>query len=327
MISIIVPCFNEEKSLVEFYKQFSIVRKEIRHQCFEIIFVDDGSQDKSLQIIKQITKQDPEAYYISFTRNFGKEAAILAGLKQAKGEYVAILDADLQDPPELLIKMYDLIQEGTYECIATRRVNREGEPKIRSFFAKLFYKLINKISDIEIMDGARDFRLMKREVVNSILQLGEYNRFSKGIFGWVGHRTKWIEYVNQERRAGESKWSFWGLFRYALEGVVAFSTVPLALSSLVGIALFIMSIIFIVVIVIKTIIFGDPVDGWPSLVCVIFFVSGIQLLCIGILGQYLAKTYMETKKRPIYIVREMSRDLEAKSMSNIKEYDDAGKVI
>lgn len=303
-ISIIVPCYYEENSLPFFYKEIIKVSEVMSDVEFEVVFVDDGSKDRTLQIIKEYSQSDARIKYISFSRNFGKEAALYAGLKVASGDYVAVMDADLQDPPYLLQQMYQILNEEDYDCVATRRVDRKGEPPIRSFFARCFYKLINKISSADIVDGARDFRLMKRNMVNSILSMNEYNRFSKGIFGWVGFSTKWLPYENVERVAGETKWSFWKLFKYSIEGIIAFSTIPLIISSFIGIIFFLISIIMIGFIIVKTALYGDPVAGWPSLACIIFFVSGIQLFCTGILGQYLAKTYMEVKNRPIYIVKE-----------------------
>ena len=303
-ISVVVPCYYEEKSLPLFYEAINKVTQTMNELKFELIFVDDGSNDKTLEILKNYANNDERIKYISLSRNFGKESALYAGIEYSTGDYVAVMDADLQDPPELLIKMYKTIISEEYDCIATRRKDRKGEPPIRSFFAKCFYKLINKISNADIVDGARDFRLMNRTMVNAILEMKEYNRFSKGIFGWVGFKTKWLSYENVERVAGESKWSFWKLFIYSIEGIVAFSTVPLLISSFVGLIFFLISIIMICFIVIRTLIFSDPVAGWPSMVCVIFFIGGIQLFCTGILGQYLAKAYIETKNRPIYIVRE-----------------------
>ena len=303
-ISVVVPCYYEEKSLPLFYKAINKVTQTMKEVKFELIFVDDGSNDKTLEILKSYAADDNRIKYISLSRNFGKESALYAGLEYSTGDYVAVMDADLQDPPELLVEMYNSIIDEGYDCIATRRRDRKGEPPIRSFFAKCFYKLINKISKADIVDGARDFRLMNRTMVKAILEIKECNRFSKGIFGWVGFKTKWISYENVERAAGESKWSFWKLFRYSIEGIVAFSTVPLLISSFVGFIFFIISIVMIFFIIIRTLIFSDPVAGWPSLVCIIFLVSGIQLFCTGILGQYLAKAYIETKNRPIYIVRE-----------------------
>lgn len=303
-ISIIVPCFNEEKVLPLFYKEINKVIKTMKNVDFEIIFVDDGSSDKTLEIVKNYSLNSSIFRYISFSRNFGKEAAMYAGLKEAVGDYVATMDADLQDPPKLLIKMYDIVSNKGYDCAATRRVTRRGEPPIRSFFARLFYKLINKISKANIVDGARDFRLMSRQMVDGVLSLQEYNRFSKGIFGWIGFKTKWLEYENIERVAGKTSWSFWGLFLYALDGIVAFSTVPLSIASVLGFVLCILSLIWICFIVVKTLIWGDPALGYPSLICIITFIGGMQLFCMGILGQYLSKVYLETKKRPIYLIKE-----------------------
>ncbi len=307
-ISIIVPCYNEEESMPLFYNEICKVAKTFKNVLFEFIFVNDGSRDKTLKIARDLSKKDERVRYISFSRNFGKEAAILAGLEYSVGDYVAIMDADLQDPPSLLHEMYDGIKNEGYDCVATRRVSRKGEPPIRSFFAKCYYKLINKISKTEIVDGARDYRLMSRQMVDSILELKEYNRFSKGIFSWVGYNTKWLEYKNVERVAGTTKWSFWKLFLYSLESIVAFSTVPLAVASVMGLLFFLVSVIMIIFIIVKTLTFGDPVAGWPSLVCIIFFVSGVQLFSIGVIGQYLSKLYLEVKKRPIYIIKETEKD-------------------
>lgn len=308
-ISAIIPCYNEEQALPYLYEELVKVAQQMSSLEFEFIFVNDGSRDKTLNVIRELRKKDLRVRYISFSRNFGKEAAIYAGLEASTGDFVAMLDADLQDPPYLLDEMYNSIKNEGYDCVATRRVDRKGEPVIRSFFAIQFYKLINKISDTEIVDGARDFRLMTRQMVNAILKLGEYNRFSKGIFGWVGFNTKWIAFENVERIAGETKWSFWGLFFYSLEGIIAFSTRPLAIASLFGILFFIIAIIWTAIIITKTLIWGNPVAGYPSLISAIFFIGGIQLLCLGILGQYLAKTYLETKKRPIYIAKETEEDV------------------
>ena len=307
-ISIIVPCYNEEESMPLFYDEICKVSKEFKKVDFEYIFVNDGSRDRTLDIARELASKDKRVRYISFSRNFGKEAAILAGLEYSVGDYVAIMDADLQDPPSLLHEMYLGIKEDGYDCVATRRVSRKGEPPIRSFFARCYYKLINKISKTEIVDGARDYRLMTRQMVNSILEVREYNRFSKGIFSWVGYNTKWLEYKNVERVAGSTKWSFWKLFLYSLESIVAFSTVPLAIASVIGLLFFLVSIIMIVFIIVKTLTVGDPVAGWPSLVCIIFFVSGVQLLSLGIIGQYLSKLYLEVKNRPVYIVKETEKD-------------------
>jgi len=308
-ISIIVPCYNEQESLPYFYEEMTKVMKQMKYASFELVFVNDGSRDTTLELLRNLAKKDKEhVRYISFSRNFGKEAAMYAGLEACTGDYVAIMDADLQDPPALLETMYQLVTEEGYDCVATRRVTRKGEPPIRSFFACCFYKLINKISNTDIVDGARDYRLMSRQMVDAILSMGEYNRFSKGIFGFVGFQTKWLEYENIERVAGQTKWNFWKLFIYALEGIIAFSTAPLVIASFIGILLCLIAFIIILVVIIKTLAFGDPVAGWPSLVCIIFFVSGIQLFCIGIIGQYLAKTYLEVKNRPIYIVKETEKD-------------------
>ena len=307
-ISIIVPCYNEEESIPLFYDEICKVASSFKKVDFEFIFVNDGSRDRTLEIARELANSDKRVRYISFSRNFGKEAAILAGLEYSVGDYVAIMDADLQDPPSMLHEMYDGIKNDGYDCVATRRVSRKGEPPIRSFFAKCYYKLINKISKTEIVDGARDYRLMTRQMVNSILSLKEYNRFSKGIFSWVGYNTKWLEYKNVERVAGTTKWSFWKLFLYSLESIVAFSTVPLAIASIIGLLFFLISFIMIIVIVVKTLTLGDPVAGWPSLVCIIFFVSGVQLFGIGVIGQYLSKLYLEVKGRPVYIVKETEKD-------------------
>ena len=302
-ISIIVSCYNEEEALPLFYKEANKLTKEMNEFDFEFIFVNDGSKDKTLDEIKKLNKKDKRVKYISFSRNFGKEAAMYAGLVHSSGDYVTLMDADLQDPPSLLPKMMEYIKEG-YDSVGTRRVTRKGEPPIRSFFARMFYKIINKMSKIEMVDGARDYRLMKRSVVDSIISLKEYNRYSKGLFSFVGFDTKWIEFENVERVAGETKWSFWKLFIYALEGITAFSTVPLVFSAVIGVLFCLIAFISILVIIFKTLVYGDPVSGWPSTVCIIFLVSGIQLFCTGIIGQYLSKTYLETKNRPIYIIKE-----------------------
>ena len=308
-ISVIVSCYNEEESLPLFYEEMERVRKQdFEGIDFEYIFVNDGSKDKTLEEIKELRKKDEKVRYVSFSRNFGKEAAMYAGLEAARGDYITLMDADLQDPPALLRQMYDTIKKEGYDCVGTRRVTRKGEPPIRSFFARLFYKLINKMSSVEMVDGARDYRLMTRQMVNSILSLKEYNRYSKGLFSFVGFKTKWLEYENVERVAGETKWSFWKLFKYAIEGITAFSTTPLILSSVIGLLFCLIAFILIVVIIIRTITVGDPTSGWPSLVCIIFFVSGVQLFCLGVIGQYLSKAYLEIKHRPIYIVKETEED-------------------
>ena len=309
ILSIIVPCYNEELALPFFYQEIDKVSKELKELNFELIFINDGSKDKTLEVLKEYHQKDKRVKYISFSRNFGKEAAMYAGLEHAKGDYVTIMDADLQDPPSLLKEMYRLAEEEGYECIGTRRVTRKGEPPIRSFCARMFYKIINRLSKVEMVDGARDYRFMSRKMVNAILELKEYNRYSKGLFSFVGFKTKWLEYENINRVAGETTWSFWKLFVYALDGITAFSTVPLVLAAVLGFIFCLISFIMIIVIVIKTLVYGDPVNGWPSMVCIIFLCSGIQLFCMGIIGQYLSKTYLETKRRPIYIVGESSDEV------------------
>lgn len=306
ILSIVVPSYNEEKSIPYFYEEICRITPAFQEKDveFELIFVDDGSKDKTLDVVKELRDRDSRVHYISFSRNFGKEAGIFAGLEHAVGDYVVLMDADLQDPPSYLMEMYLAIKEEGYDSVATRRVTRKGEPVIRSFFARQFYKLMNKISKTEIVDGARDYRLMTRQMVNAILDMKEYNRFTKGIFGWVGFKTKWLEYENVERVAGETKWSFWKLFLYSLEGIMAFSTAPLALASLMGIIMCMIAALAIVFIIVRKLLMGDPTSGWPSLACIIIFVGGVQLFCIGVLGQYLAKTYLETKNRPIYICKE-----------------------
>ncbi len=304
LISLIVPCYNEEEVLPYFYQAFCEMANNLKEYDLEVIFVNDGSKDRTIETVKEFAAKDSRVKYISFSRNFGKEAAIYAGFEHASGDYIAMLDADLQDPPELLPEMLKAIKEEGYDSAATRRVTRKGEPPIRSFFARCFYKLMNRISTTEIMDGARDYRLMTRQFMDAILDMKEYNRFSKGIFGWVGFETKWIEFENVERRAGETKWSFWKLLLYSIEGIIGFSTAPLALASVMGIFFCAVAFIFLVVILVKTLCFGDPVSGWPSMTCIILMLGGIQLFCIGILGMYLSKTYLETKKRPVYICKE-----------------------
>lgn len=307
-ISIVVPCYNEEESMPLFYEEIVKVAKKMQKKAeFEIIFINDGSKDRTLEIARELSEKDKMVRYISFSRNFGKEAGMLAGLEASIGDYVAIMDVDLQDPPALLEEMFETLEKEDYDCVATRRVSREGEPKLRSYFAELYYKIINRVSKTEIVNGARDFRLMTRQMVDSILTLKEYNRFSKGIFSWVGFNTKWLEYKNIERVAGKTKWNFWKLFLYSLESIIAFSTVPLAISSILGILLCIIAFIMIIVIVVKTLLIGDPVAGWPSLVCIILLMSGIQLFCMGIMGQYLSKAYLEIKNRPIYIIKETEK--------------------
>lgn len=304
IISLVVPCYNEEEVLPYFYEEFCKMTDGLPDYRVEVIFVDDGSKDRTLEIVKNFAKEDERVKYLSFSRNFGKEAAIYAGFEHADGDYVAMMDADLQDPPALLPEMLKAIKEEGYDSAATRRVTRKGEPPLRSFLARRFYKLMNKISTTEIMDGARDYRLMTRQFKDAIMQLSEYNRFSKGIFGWVGFRTKWIEFENVERKAGETKWSFWKLLLYSLEGIMGFSTAPLSIASFLGILFCVVAFVFLIIILVKTICFGDPVAGWPSMTCIILMLGGIQLFCMGILGMYLSKTYLEAKKRPIYICGE-----------------------
>ena len=303
-ISVAVPCYNEEPALEPFFAAVSAVAEQMPEVAFEFLFIDDGSRDRTLEKMQELAQRDSRVKYISFSRNFGKEAGIYAGLENATGDYVVVMDADLQDPPALLPEMYRSIREEGYDCVGSRRVTRKGEPPIRSLFARLFYKLINRMSNAEIVDGARDFQMMSRQVVEAILSMGEYNRFSKGIFGWIGFKKKWLEYENIERVAGETKWSFWQLLLYAIEGIVAFSTTPLVISSVFGLICCALALVMILVIIARTLIFGDPTSGWPSLVCIMLLLSGIQMLGIGIVGQYLAKTYLETKKRPIYLVRQ-----------------------
>ena len=307
MISLIVPCYNEQEALPIFYIETKKVCEKM-NENYEILFVNDGSQDKTLEILKELAVEDEHVIYLSFSRNFGKEAAMYAGFCNAKGDYIAIMDADMQDPPTLLPNMLELLQSGEYDSVATRRVNRIGEPPIRSWFAKLFYQLINKISDADIVDGARDFRLMKRQMVEAIISMSEYNRFSKGIFGWIGFHTYWLPYENVERVAGTTKWNFWKLFKYAIDGIINFSQAPLSIASAFGVLMTAVAFIMIAFIVARRVIFGDPVMGWASTICVIIFIGGIQLFCLGIMGQYLAKNYLETKHRPHYIIAESNID-------------------
>ncbi|HFI0368171.1 TPA: glycosyltransferase family 2 protein [Streptococcus suis] len=306
MISVIVPCFNEEEAIPYFYDAMEKVRKEMGEQ-FEYIFVNDGSKDRTLTVLRQLSGQDRAVHYLSFSRNFGKEAALYAGLQAAQGELVTVMDVDLQDPPEMLMEMKAMLDGNPdLDCVGTRRVSRDGEPPIRSFFAKLFYKLMNKISQVEVVDGARDFRLMRRHMVDAILSVSEYNRFSKGIFAWVGFETEYLPYENVERVAGETSWSFWKLLSYSIEGIINFSDTPLNIASYTGFFTFLLSLVLMVFVVFKTLVFGDPTIGWPSTICIILFLGGLQLMTIGILGKYLAKVFLETKKRPIYIVKEKS---------------------
>ncbi len=298
-LDIVVPCYNEEEMLQIFYKELTNNLKNIK---WNVIFINDGSSDNTLEVIKELKNNYDNVKYLSFSRNFGKESAIYAGLEYSSADYVVLMDADLQDPPSLIPKMLEYIND--YDIVGSRRVSRKGEPPIRSFFARLFYKISNKITKVKLVDGARDFRLMKREVVNAILDLKEYNRFSKGIFQWVGFETKWLEYENIERAKGETSWSFWGLFKYSVEGIVSFTTAPLHIATFIGIFFSIIAFLAIVFIVVRTLLFGDPVGGWPSTISIILFLSGIQLFAAGIIGEYLAKIYLESKKRPIYIIKE-----------------------
>lgn len=303
-LTLIVPAYNEEETIPLFYQETKKVEDKLPQVEVEYLFIDDGSTDQTMEVLHRLAAEDEQVHYVSFSRNFGKESAIYAGLEKASGDYVAIMDADLQDPPSLLPQMLFSITEEGYDCVGSRRVSRKGEPLVRSFFARLFYKIMNKVSHTEVVDGARDFQMMNRKVVKGILSMGEYNRFSKGIFGWVGFKKKWLEYENVERAAGETKWSFWSLTLYALDGIVAFSTFPLVLVSILGLIFCVAAFVAIVFIIVRTLVFGDPTSGWPSLVCIIMLVSGVQLLCMGIIGQYMAKTYLETKKRPLYLVEE-----------------------
>ena len=308
VISLIIPCYNEQDSLLPLYESLCDVCRQMAEYRFEFLFVNDGSQDDTLSVLRDLAEKDARVTYLSFSRNFGKEAAMYAGFCNTRGDYVAVMDADMQDPPSLLPEMLRRIREEGYDSVATRRVTRKGEPPVRSVFARAFYKLINRISDVDIVDGARDFRLMKRAMVDAIVEMGERNRFSKGLFGWVGFKTCWLPYENVKRVAGETKWSFWKLFKYSLEGIVNFSQVPLAIASYIGLFFTIIAFLAVVFIVVRKLIFGDPVSGWPSLACIIVFVSGIQLFCMGIIGQYLAKTYLEVKRRPHFIVAESNRE-------------------
>jgi len=310
LLSVIVPCYNEEESVALFYQELTkndpfFKEKEIE---LELLYIDDGSKDGTVREVKKLIEQDSRVHIVSFSRNFGKEAAMFAGLEKSKGDYVVMMDVDLQDPPSLLPEMYRILKEEPYDSVATRRSTRKGEPKIRSFLSKEFYNVINKISKTEIVSGARDYRLMNRKMVDAVLEMSEYNRFSKGIFGWVGFRTKWLEYENIERSAGETKWNVKKLFIYSLEGITGFSVVPLSIASYMGVLFCGLSFLMIVAIVVRTLIWGDPVAGWPSLVCILFGVGGVQLLCTGILGQYLAKTYLEVKNRPVYLLKDSSKE-------------------
>ena len=304
IISIVVPCHNEEEMVPIFHKEITAVSEQLPDAVFEMIFVNDGSKDATLAELKRVASLDERVHYLSFSRNFGKEAAMVAGLRHATGNYVAVMDADLQDPPEMLVEMFALIRTGEYDCIGTKRLDRKGEPPIRSFFARQFYQLINRISDTEIVDGARDFRLMTRQMVDAVLEMTEYNRFSKGIFSWVGFETKYLSYENQERVAGKTTWSFWSLFKYSLDGIVAFSEAPLAIAAFTGFLSFAVAILAALILTVRTLVFGNATSGWTSLIVIILGMGGLQLLCLGILGKYLGKTFMETKRRPLYILKE-----------------------
>jgi len=306
LLSLIIPCYNEEQALPLFYEEATRVLSTMDVNC-EMIFVNDGSKDNTLGVLKELAAKDSRVFYLSFARNFGKESAMYAGFCNAHGDYVAVLDADLQDPPSLLPKMLEILETGEYDSVATRRVDRKGEPPVRSWFARRFYKLINRHSDADIVDGARDFRLMKRDMVDAILAMGEYNRFSKGIYGWVGFRTYWLPFENVERVAGETKWSFWGLSKYAIDGIISFTLAPLNIASIIGALLTFVSFIALLFIIIRKLAYGDPVAGWASTVSIIVFIGGVQLAVLGIMGQYLAKTYMETKNRPHYIISESNQ--------------------
>ncbi|MGM0302292.1 glycosyl transferase [Enterococcus sp. AZ048] len=309
MISVIVPCFNEEEAIPLFFVEMEEVKKKVSYD-FEYIFINDGSEDRTLNVLRKLAREYSFVRYLSFSRNFGKEAALYAGLQAAKGKLVAVMDVDLQDPPELLPQMIEMIETTDVDCVGTRRADRKGEPAIRSFFAKKFYQLINRISETEMVDGARDYRLMTRQMVDAVLELTEHNRFSKGLFSWVGFKTEYISFENQERVAGETSWSFWNLFNYSIDGIVNFSDAPLNIASFVGAFSCVVSGIAMLFIIVRALLFGDPTAGWPSLVTIILFIGGVQLLCIGIIGKYIGKIFMETKKRPVYIIKETEKKLE-----------------
>ena len=309
-LSLIIPCYNEEEALPFFYAEVDKISALLTKYEVEMLFVNDGSKDKTLDVIKELAEKDKRVKYLSFSRNFGKESAMYAGFCNVTGDLVAVMDADMQDPPSLLPKMLQIIEEEGYDSVATRRVTRKGEPKIRSFFARMFYKLMGKISDVDLVDGARDFRLMKRKMVDAIVAMSETNRFSKGIFGWIGFKTYWLEYENVKRVAGQTKWSFWGLFKYSMEGITNFSDAPLQLASWGGLLFTLIAVVSLLVVFIRALCFGDKVAGWPSTICIILFVGGVQLFCLGMIGQYIAKIFRETKKRPIYIVSETNVDEE-----------------
>lgn len=309
MISVIVPCFNEEEAIPLFFAEMEKTKKEIAHD-FEYIFINDGSKDGTLEVLRELARKHKTVRYISFSRNFGKEAALYAGLQASKGDLVTVMDVDLQDPPELLPQMVEMVETTDIDCVGTRRADRKGEPPIRNLFAKAFYHLINRISETEMVDGARDYRLMTRQMVDAVLELTEHNRFSKGLFSWVGFNTEYISFENHERVAGKTSWSFWDLFNYSIDGIVNFSDVPLNIASFVGAFSCVASGIAMLFIIVRALIFGDPTSGWPSMVTIILFIGGVQLLCIGIIGKYIGKIFMETKKRPVYIVKETEKKLE-----------------
>jgi len=309
LISVVVPCYNEEKVLDVWYEEMMRVAVEMKEVDFEFVLVDDGSSDGTLKKMGELARKDRRVRFVSFSRNFGKEAALLAGLEYAKGDYVATMDADLQDPPRLLPEMYEAVASGEYDCAGARRVSRKGEPPVRSFFAKIYYMIINRLSKVEMVEGVRDFRLMSRKMVDAVIAMREYNRYSKGIFSFVGFRTKWVEFEHVDRAAGETHWSFWKLFIYGIEAICAFSTVPLVMAAVLGLLFCFVAFVMIIVIIVKTLAFGDPVSGWPSLICVILMMGGLQMMALGVIGQYLAKMYLETKRRPIYIVRMTDEDV------------------
>lgn len=317
MISMIIPCYNEQEALPLLYPELVKLADKMKEKEFEFLFINDGSKDRTLEVIRSLAQQDERVRYCSFSRNFGKEAAMYAGFCKASGDWVAVIDADMQDPPALVEEMMGYLESGEYDSVATRRVTREGEPPVRSFFARMFYKIINRISDVDIVDGARDFRLMSRQMADVLVSMKEYNRFSKGLYGWIGFKTKWLEFVNVPRVAGETKWSFWGLLKYSIDGIVSFSTMPLILSSLVGLVMCVVAFLAVVFLVGRKLIFGDPVAGWASLACIVVFIGGIQLFCLGILGQYLAKAYLEMKKRPIFIISETNIETEKDEKNGI----------
>ena len=303
-ISIVIPCFNEEEAIPIFYEETLKVLKTMPLSSFEFVFIDDGSSDRTLEVLKEISAKDKSVHFVSFSRNFGKEAALYAGLSKTNGDFISVMDVDLQDPPSLLPQMLEAILKEGYDCAATRRVTRKNEPPVRSFFARKFYKIMGKLSDVPVVDGARDFRLMTKKYKDAVLSLLERNRFTKGIFPWVGFKTKWFAYENVERVAGKTKWSFWKLFLYSIDGIIGFSTKPLAFSAVAGILSLAVSFVLIILIAVRRLVFCDPVQGWASLVCFITFFSGLQLFCTGISGLYISKIYTEVKQRPIYIIKE-----------------------